>query len=86
MLYLKDELGFKASAVPPHVSAAQERVEECSREQVGLNPEGKPVGDVHFASAVERASFITPVPRGVGPMTRAMLLANTLEAAKRPTN
>src|SRR3954471_7932385 len=39
-------------------------------------------GDVAFAEAVERAAFITPVPRGVGPMTIAMLLRNTLEAAK----
>jgi methylenetetrahydrofolate dehydrogenase (NADP+)/methenyltetrahydrofolate cyclohydrolase len=39
------------------------------------------VGDVHFASAVEVASAITPVPGGVGPMTIAMLLRNTLLAA-----
>jgi len=39
------------------------------------------VGDVHFASAAERAGFITPVPGGVGPMTIAMLLKNTLDAA-----
>jgi len=40
-------------------------------------------GDVEFAVAKERASFITPVPGGVGPMTVAMLLANTLKAAER---
>jgi methylenetetrahydrofolate dehydrogenase (NADP+) / methenyltetrahydrofolate cyclohydrolase len=39
-------------------------------------------GDVAFDEAAERAAFITPVPRGVGPMTIAMLLRNTLEAAK----
>jgi methylenetetrahydrofolate dehydrogenase (NADP+) / methenyltetrahydrofolate cyclohydrolase len=39
-------------------------------------------GDVHFAEAAERAGLITPVPRGVGPMTIAMLLRNTLEAAR----
>jgi methylenetetrahydrofolate dehydrogenase (NADP+)/methenyltetrahydrofolate cyclohydrolase len=39
-------------------------------------------GDVAFAEAAERAALITPVPRGVGPMTIAMLLRNTLEAAK----
>ena len=39
------------------------------------------VGDVEFSSAVEVAGWITPVPGGVGPMTRAMLLQNTLEAA-----
>jgi methylenetetrahydrofolate dehydrogenase (NADP+)/methenyltetrahydrofolate cyclohydrolase len=50
---------------------------------VGMNrtPE-KLVGDVEFESAVERVSLITPVPGGVGPMTIAMLLRNTLEAAK----
>ena len=38
-------------------------------------------GDVHFASAVEKASAITPVPGGVGPMTIACLLSNTIKAA-----
>ncbi|XP_072313370.1 C-1-tetrahydrofolate synthase, cytoplasmic-like [Eucyclogobius newberryi] len=41
------------------------------------------VGDVHYASAKERADFITPVPGGVGPMTVAMLMANTIQSAKR---
>jgi methylenetetrahydrofolate dehydrogenase (NADP+)/methenyltetrahydrofolate cyclohydrolase len=41
------------------------------------------VGDVEFASAADRAGAITPVPGGVGPMTIAMLLANTLESARR---
>ncbi len=51
---------------------------------VGINrtAEGKLVGDVHFESAAARASAITPVPGGVGPMTIAMLLANTVEAAE----
>jgi methylenetetrahydrofolate dehydrogenase (NADP+)/methenyltetrahydrofolate cyclohydrolase len=40
------------------------------------------VGDVDFAAAVEIASAITPVPGGVGPMTIAMLLHNTLQAAR----
>jgi methylenetetrahydrofolate dehydrogenase (NADP+)/methenyltetrahydrofolate cyclohydrolase len=40
------------------------------------------VGDVEFASAAEAAGLITPVPGGVGPMTIAMLLRNTLEAAR----
>jgi methylenetetrahydrofolate dehydrogenase (NADP+)/methenyltetrahydrofolate cyclohydrolase len=40
------------------------------------------VGDVDFAAAAERARAITPVPGGVGPMTRAMLLVNTLRAAR----
>lgn len=51
---------------------------------VGINrtSEGKLVGDVHFESAREVASAITPVPGGVGPMTIAMLLGNTLRAAE----
>jgi methylenetetrahydrofolate dehydrogenase (NADP+) / methenyltetrahydrofolate cyclohydrolase len=40
------------------------------------------VGDVDFESAAERARLITPVPGGVGPMTIAMLLRNTLQAAR----
>lgn len=50
---------------------------------VGMNrtPEGKLVGDIEFEAAQRRAGHITPVPGGVGPMTRAMLLHNTLEAA-----
>ena len=40
------------------------------------------VGDVDFDAASERAGAITPVPGGVGPMTRAMLLVNTLKAAR----
>ncbi|XP_052391755.1 C-1-tetrahydrofolate synthase, cytoplasmic [Carassius gibelio] len=41
------------------------------------------VGDVHYPSATERAGYITPVPGGVGPMTVAMLMKNTVESAKR---
>jgi methylenetetrahydrofolate dehydrogenase (NADP+) / methenyltetrahydrofolate cyclohydrolase len=44
------------------------------------------VGDVDFDAARERAGAITPVPGGVGPMTRAMLLVNTLRAARRGTD
>ncbi|MCG8041040.1 MAG: bifunctional methylenetetrahydrofolate dehydrogenase/methenyltetrahydrofolate cyclohydrolase, partial [Candidatus Thiodiazotropha endolucinida] len=44
--------------------------------------EGKLVGDVAFEAAKERASWITPVPGGVGPMTIATLLENTLQAAE----
>ncbi|WP_114970239.1 bifunctional methylenetetrahydrofolate dehydrogenase/methenyltetrahydrofolate cyclohydrolase FolD [Rhodoferax ferrireducens] len=52
---------------------------------VGMNrnDEGKLCGDVDFAGVKEVASFITPVPGGVGPMTITMLLVNTLEAAER---
>ena len=51
---------------------------------VGINrlPDGKLVGDVEFETAKQRAGWITPVPGGVGPMTVAMLLLNTLEAAE----
>lgn len=54
---------------------------------VGINrlPNGKLVGDVEFESASQVAGAITPVPGGVGPMTIAMLLVNTLEAAERST-
>ncbi len=50
---------------------------------VGINrlPSGKLVGDCEFEAARERAAWITPVPGGVGPMTVAMLMANTLQAA-----
>lgn len=52
---------------------------------VGMNrnDEGKLCGDVDFEGVREVASWITPVPGGVGPMTRAMLLVNTIEAAER---
>ena len=51
---------------------------------VGMNRvDGKLYGDVNFAEASEKASFITPVPGGVGPMTITMLLANTIKAATR---
>ena len=50
---------------------------------VGINrTEAGLVGDVAYAEAAERAAFITPVPGGVGPMTIAMLLRNTLLAAQ----
>src|SRR5690625_1707548 len=51
---------------------------------VGINrlEDGSLTGDVDFDSASEKASYITPVPRGVGPMTIAMLLENTIKAAK----
>jgi len=52
---------------------------------VGINrlPDGKLCGDVQFEAAKERASWITPVPGGVGPMTVAILMKNTLESALR---
>ncbi len=52
---------------------------------VGINrlPDGRLVGDVAYQAASERASFITPVPGGVGPMTVASLMENTLEACEQ---
>lgn len=52
---------------------------------VGINrlADGRLTGDVDFAAARRKASFITPVPGGVGPMTVAMLIANTLTAAEK---
>lgn len=51
---------------------------------VGINhlPDGKMIGDIDFTSAAQKASWITPVPGGVGPMTVTMLLENTLLAAQ----
>ncbi len=52
---------------------------------VGINrlPDGRLVGDVDFDGVKEKASYITPVPGGVGPMTVTMLLCNTVQAAER---
>lgn len=51
---------------------------------IGINraPDGRLVGDVDYENVSKKASYITPVPGGVGPMTIAMLLKNTLESAK----
>lgn len=56
----------------------------CAVVDVGITrlPDGRLSGDLDFASARERAGWITPVPGGVGPMTIATLLQNTLEAAQ----
>ena len=49
---------------------------------INRNAAGKLIGDVEFAKAAERARAITPVPGGVGPMTIAYLLSNTIQAAR----
>ncbi|KYP96322.1 methenyltetrahydrofolate cyclohydrolase, partial [Sodalis-like endosymbiont of Proechinophthirus fluctus] len=51
---------------------------------VGINrlDSGKVVGDVDYAGAAKRAAYITPVPGGVGPMTVATLIQNTLQACE----
>jgi methylenetetrahydrofolate dehydrogenase (NADP+)/methenyltetrahydrofolate cyclohydrolase len=52
---------------------------------VGVNrlDSGKLVGDVAFSEVAPKSSYITPVPGGVGPMTIAMLMKNTLDAARK---
>jgi methylenetetrahydrofolate dehydrogenase (NADP+)/methenyltetrahydrofolate cyclohydrolase len=52
---------------------------------VGINrlPNGKLVGDVDFEPVRQKASLITPVPGGVGPMTVTMLMVNTITSAER---
>lgn len=63
---------------PDHVSEGSVVID------VGTNPtdEGRLVGDVDFEAVSQKARAITPVPGGVGPMTRAMLMANTVQAAE----
>lgn len=55
---------------------------------VGINrtAEGRLIGDVDFPAAAERAAWITPVPGGVGPMTVAVLMSNTVDAADKKDN
>jgi methylenetetrahydrofolate dehydrogenase (NADP+)/methenyltetrahydrofolate cyclohydrolase len=48
---------------------------------INRNDDGSLSGDVEYAAAAEKAAWITPVPGGVGPMTVAMLMQNTLLAA-----
>ena len=52
---------------------------------VGINrlPDGRLVGDVDFEGVRQKASYISPVPGGVGPMTITMLVYNTVQAARR---
>ncbi len=60
------------------------RVPRDSQDAAG-RPKTKLVGDVAFAEAIDSAGAITPVPGGVGPMTIAMLMENTLRAALMKT-
>ncbi|HEY3302310.1 MAG TPA: bifunctional methylenetetrahydrofolate dehydrogenase/methenyltetrahydrofolate cyclohydrolase FolD [Candidatus Binatia bacterium] len=86
--HLKDEVGRADIVVAAVGKAAMIRGDWIKPGavviDVGINrlPSGKLSGDVEFESAKERASAITPVPGGVGPMTICMLLFNTLRAAK----
>ena len=63
--------------------AAYTRAADVVDVGMNRNDEGKLCGDVDFDAVREVAGWITPVPGGVGPMTRAMLLVNTLEAAEK---
>ncbi len=78
-----------AMGVPKAITADMIRpgatVIDVGTTQVGTTPKGRAIlsGDVDYEAALEVAGAITPVPGGVGPMTRAMLLVNTLNAAKR---
>ncbi|WP_085991941.1 bifunctional methylenetetrahydrofolate dehydrogenase/methenyltetrahydrofolate cyclohydrolase FolD [Oceanobacillus senegalensis] len=68
----------------PNVITAEDIKDGAVVIDVGINrlETGKLTGDVDFDGTKEKASFITPVPKGVGPMTIAMLLKNTIKAAR----
>ncbi|GGK02766.1 bifunctional protein FolD [Lentibacillus kapialis] len=68
----------------PNVIRSEHIKEGSAIIDVGINrkDDGKLTGDVDFQSVSEKASYITPVPKGVGPMTITMLLQNTIKAAK----
>ncbi|MDA8389556.1 MAG: bifunctional methylenetetrahydrofolate dehydrogenase/methenyltetrahydrofolate cyclohydrolase FolD [Gammaproteobacteria bacterium] len=72
-----------AAAGKPHLVKGEWIQEGAIAIDIGMNrlPDGHLVGDIEFAVAKERAEWITPVPGGVGPMTVATLLLNTLAAA-----
>jgi methylenetetrahydrofolate dehydrogenase (NADP+) / methenyltetrahydrofolate cyclohydrolase len=73
-----------AAAGSPGMITADHVSEGCVVIDVGTtaNAEGKLVGDVDFDAVSQKARAITPVPGGVGPLTRAMLMANTVRAAE----
>ena len=67
----------------PHFVGSEMVKEGAVVIDVGINRvDGKLVGDVEFGPVAEKAAFITPVPGGVGPMTIALLMKNTLKAFK----
>ncbi len=68
----------------PNLITADMVKDEVIVVDIGINklPDGRLVGDVDFENVSKKASYITPVPGGVGPMTIAMLLKNTVKAAK----
>jgi methylenetetrahydrofolate dehydrogenase (NADP+)/methenyltetrahydrofolate cyclohydrolase len=76
------ELLFAAAGRPEMIRADMIR-DGAVVIDVGINrlADGRLVGDVAFAECAAKAAYITPVPGGIGPMTIAMLLKNTLQAA-----
>src|SRR5699024_8713563 len=68
----------------PHIIGPEDVKEGAIVIDVGINriDDGSLTGDVDFEKVKDKASYITPVPRGVGPMTITMLLHNTIKAAK----
>ncbi|MCB1149522.1 MAG: bifunctional 5,10-methylene-tetrahydrofolate dehydrogenase/5,10-methylene-tetrahydrofolate cyclohydrolase, partial [Chlamydiia bacterium] len=79
-LCLSADILVAAVGIPRFIKKEMVR-EGASVIDVGINREGKKlVGDVDFDAVKEKCAFITPVPGGVGPMTIAMLLQNTLKA------
>lgn len=82
------EILIVAAGVPKFITADMVKegavVIDVGVNRIGTTPEGKAklCGDVDFEAVKEKASYITPVPGGVGPMTITMLMKNTLESAK----
>ena len=68
---------------PQEIKALLENGLDNCEVEVDGEKKNKLTGDVDFEQAVEVAGAITPVPGGVGPMTIAMLMSNTLQSAKR---
>jgi len=85
---LRGDILIVAAGAPKAVTADMVKpgavVIDVGVNRVGMTPEGKAIlqGDVDFDSVKEKASAITPVPGGVGPMTITMLMLNTVKAAK----
>ena len=85
---LRADILIVAAGVPNAVTADMVKegavVIDVGVNRVGTTPEGKAIlrGDVDFDAVKEKASIITPVPGGVGPMTITMLMVNTVRAAK----
>lgn len=84
--YTKNADILVVAAGKPKLVTAEMLKERAVVIDVGINRvDGKLVGDVDFAAVKEKASYITPVPGGIGPMTVALLMENTLERYKAIT-